>query len=166
MAATLVLSVSYQGTNANPLKGDNVTGIDLVSTDNSINSLANRQAYPITVGNNSFEKWVQLKITATPTNYVTNFKLWGDGAVDTSTTLVFTSGLSTYTVPVASTSAIATANWASYTAGSKATWDTTTYTSANLNSYTKYAVFQLQVGATAGPGNWTQETVNYSYDEA
>lgn len=164
MAATLVLSVK-NGT-APGTYTDNVAGIDLVSTDNSINSLANRQAYPITVGNNSYEKWVALKITATPTNYVTNFKLWGDGAVDTSTTLAFTAAYTTYATPTANTSTIASANWTTYTSGNKATWDTTTYTSANLNSYTKFAVFQLQVGSTAGPGNWTQETVNYSYDEA
>lgn len=165
MAATLVLSV--KNGSAPGTWTDNVSGIDLVSADNSYNSLSNRQAYPITVGTQSYEKWIALKITATPTNYVTNFKMWGDGAVDTSTTLAFTAGVTTYSTPqnaVAST--IANANWSSYTSGSKATWDTTTYTSASINSYTKFAVFQLQVGATAGPGNWTQETVNYSYDEA
>lgn len=164
MAATLVLSVK-NGSGSGTWT-DNVAGIDLISADNSINSLANRQAYPITVGNNSFEKWVALKITATPTNYVTNFKMWGDGAVDTTTTLAFTAGYVTYQQPTATASTVANANWTSYTSGAKATWDTTTYTSSNINSYTKFAVFQLQVGSTAGPGNWTQETVNYSYDEA
>lgn len=164
MPATLVLSV--QTGSAPGTANDSVAGIDLISADNATNSLANRQTYPITVGTNSYEKWVRLKITATPTNYVTNFKLWGDGSVDATTTLVFTSGYVTYATPTASASAVATYNWTSYTSGAKATWDTATYGTNSLNSYTKYAVFQLQVGATAGPGNWTQETINYSYDEA
>jgi hypothetical protein len=163
MAATLVLSVSFGST---PTVTDSVTGIDLISADNATNSLANRQANPITVGTNSYEKWMRLKITATPANYVQSFKAWFDSTVDTSTTLFFTGAYVTYQLGTTANSTIANTNATLFTAGNKAVWDNGQYTAANLNSYTRYLVMQLRVGADAGPGNWTQETVNYSYDEA
>lgn len=160
MAASLSVRVY---TTAGQTESTAQTGIDLISADNAVNTLANRQANPITVGTNSYEKWVKLKIDTAPSNGVTNFKIWGDGAVDTSTTLMFTSNYVTYATPVATTSSVANANFTTYTTNNKATWDTMSYSATNAT--TKFVVFQLQVAATAGPGNWTQETINYSYDE-
>lgn len=160
MAASLSLRV-YTG--AGPTESAAVTGIDFISADNATNTLANRQANPITVGTNSYEKWLKLKIDTAPANGVTNFKIWGDGATDTSTTLKFTTNYVTYSQGTTATSAIANANFTSYTAGAKATWDTASYSATNAT--TKFTVFQLQVDSTAGPGNWTQETISYSYDE-
>jgi ABC-type branched-subunit amino acid transport system substrate-binding protein len=139
------------------------TGIDLESADNALNSPANRSAFPITVGTNSFEKWLKLFVDAAPANGVTNFKIWGDGAVQTSTTLNFTGAYITGVTPVATASTIANANFNTFTTNNKATWDTTAYTATNAT--TKYAVFQLVVDATCGPGNWGTETISYSYDE-
>lgn len=161
MAATLVLSVSYGST---PTVADSVTGIDLISADNATNTLANRQANPITVGTNSYEKWIRLKVTATPANYVQSFKVWFNSTVDATTTLYFTGAFVTYQQGTTATSTIANVDATTYTSGNKATWDNASYT--NTNDYTKYLVMQLAVGASAGPGNWTQQTVNYSYDEA
>jgi hypothetical protein len=164
MAATLVLAVSY---GAGPTVTDSVAGIDLISADNATNTLANRQANPITVGTNSYEKWVRLKITATPTNYVQSFKVWFNTIVDLSTTLYFTGAWVTYRVATNVASTAATVASTVHTSGNKATWDNTQYLgSQSLNSYTQYLALQLAVGATAGPGNWTQQTVNYSYEEA
>lgn len=164
MVATL--QVSVQTGAAAGSATDGVSGIDFVSADNATNTLVNRQNNPVTVGTNSYEKWVRLKVATPAANYVTNFKIWGDGAVDSTTTLAFTAGYVTYQQGTSIASTIANANFVTYTAGNKATWDTTTYWQTNTGSYTKYAVFQLQVGATANPGNWTQETISYSYDEA
>jgi hypothetical protein len=164
MVATV--QVSVQSGAAAGSATDAVAGIDFISADNATNSLANRQANPISVGTNSYEKWVRLKVATPPSNYLVNFKIWGDGAVDTTTTLNFTSAFVTYQQGTTAVSTIANANFATYTAGNKATWDTTTYWATNTGSYTKYSVFQLQVGATANPGNWTQETISYQYDEA
>lgn len=161
MAATLVLAVTAAGTTT-----DSVTGIDLESADNATNTLANRQANPITVGTNSYEKWIRLKITATPSNYVQSFKVWFNSTVDTSTTLYFTGAFVTYYTGTTATSTIANAVATTYTSGNKAVWDNGKYWSTNSGSYTQYLVLQLAVAATAGPGNWTQQTVNYSYDEA
>ena len=163
MAATLVLSVS---TSSGPTVTDAVTGIDLESADNATNTLANRQANPITVGTNSYEKWIRLKITATPSSYVQSFKVWFNSTVDTTTTLYFTGAFVAYQQGTTAASTVANANATTYTAGNKAAWDVAQYTLGQLNAYTKYLVMQLAVGATAGPGNWTQQTVNYSYDEA
>ena len=161
MAATLVLSVS---TASGPTLADSVTGIDLISADNATNTLANRQANPITVGTNSYEKWIRLKITAAPTNYVQSFQVWFNSTVDTSTTLYFTGAYVTYQTGTTATSTIANAVATTYTSGNKAIWDLISY--SQTSSYTKYLVMQLRVDATAGPGNWTQQTVNYSYQEA
>lgn len=161
MAATVTVRV-YTGTNAGTESGA-VTGIDLISADNATNSLANRQANPINVGSRSYEKWLKAKVDAAPANAVANFLLWGDGSVDVSTTLYATGAYVTGTTPVDTASTKANANFNNYTAGNKMTWDTNSYSATNAT--TQYAVFQLDVDATAGPGNWTQETVNYQFDE-
>lgn len=163
---TAVVNVNVRtGSGAGTLSGS-VGGIDLISADNATHSLANRQANPITVGTNSYEKWVTLRIESGIDNYVRNFKIWGDGGVDSSTTLAFTAGYVTYSQGTTATSGIANVSFTTYTAGNKADWDTTTYTSTDVPANTKYAVFQLQVAATASAGTWTTETINYSYEEA
>lgn len=160
MAASLSLRV-YTG--AGPTESGPQTGIDLISADNDVNSLANRQANPITVGTRSYEKWLKLKIDTAPANGVTNFKIWGDGSVMTSTTLWFTSNYVTYQQATNAASTIANTSFTNFTAGNKATWDTASYNATNAT--TKFVVFQLEVGSDAQPGNWTQETISYSYDE-
>lgn len=161
MAASLSVRV-YTGASAGT-ESAVVTGIDLESADNATNSLANRQANPITVNTNSYEKWLKLKVDTAPANAVTNFKIWGDGAVQTSTTLMWTGAYITGTTPTTGTSSIANTTFNNFTAGNKGTWDSTSYTATNAT--TRYSVFQLQVAADCGPGNWTQETINFSYDE-
>ena len=161
MAATLSVRV-YTGSAAGTESGA-VTGIDFESADNATNSLANRQANPINVGAQSYEKWLKLKVDTAPANGVTAFKIWGDGAVQTSTTLFWTGQRITGATPVATVSTIANTNFNNFTSGNKCNWDTNNYTATNAT--TQYSVFQLAVDSTCGPGNWTQETINYSYDE-
>lgn len=160
MAASLSLRV-YTG--AGETESAAQTGIDLISADNATNSLANRQANPITVGTNSYEKYVKLKIDTAPANAVDNFQIWMDGAVDSSTTLNFTTNYITYATPVSTASTVADTNMTTYTSGNKVTWDNGPYTFTN--DTTRFTVFQLVVDSDAGPGNWTQETISYSYDE-
>lgn len=160
MVASLSLRVY---TSTGPTESGAVTGIDLISADNATNSLANRQANPITVGTNSYEKWVKLKIDTAPANGVTNFQVWGDGGVQTSTTLNFTTNYITFAQPVSSASSKANTTFTNFTSGNKATWDSASYTATNAT--TRFTVFQLVVASDASPGNWTQETISYSYDE-
>jgi hypothetical protein len=162
MAATLTFRV-YTGSAAGT-ESASVTGIDLESADNATNTLGNRQTNPITVGTNSYEKWLKMKVDNAPANSVSNFKLWGDGTVQTSTTLMVTGNYTTGTTPVTTVSTVANTTFVNFTTGNKMTWDAGSYSATNAT--TKYAVFQLQVDATCGPGNWTQETVSVSFDEA
>lgn len=161
MAAVLQLSVQTGAAAGSATDG--VSGADLISADNATNTLANRQANPINVGSNSYEKWLRLKVATAPANGVTNFQVWGDGAVMASTTLWFTAAYVTYQQGTTANSTIANTSFTVYTSGNKATWDSTSYSATG--SYTKYIVFQLTVGSDAGPGNWTTETVSYSYSE-
>lgn len=161
MAASLSLRV-YTGSGAGTESGAQ-TGADMESADNATNSLANRQANPIVAGTASYEKWLKLKIDTAPANAVTNFKIWGDGAVDTTTTLFFTTNYVTGATPTTGTSTVADTDFTGYTSGNKATWDTASYTATNAT--TRFTVFQWAVGATRGPGPLTQETVSYSWDE-
>jgi hypothetical protein len=141
-----------------------VTGVDFISADNATNSLANRQANPITVGTASYEKWLKLYVDTAPANGVTNFKIWGDGATQTSTTRYYTGNYITGVTPVTTASTIANVVFTNYSSsGSAATWDTASYSATGAT--TRFVVFQLAVDSTCGPGNWTQETINYSYDE-
>ena len=64
MAASLSFRV-YTGSAAGT-ESAAVTGIDYISADNATNSLANRQANPITVGTNSYEKWMKMKVDTIP----------------------------------------------------------------------------------------------------
>jgi hypothetical protein len=160
MAAVLSLRVrtgSGSGTESGA-----VTGIDLISADNATNSLANRQANPITVGTRSFEKYVLLKVDTAPANAVSNFMIWGDGGVAANTTLYW-GATATYTAPVNTASSVATTNFNTCTSGAKCTWHSGSLSAQNAT--TNYSVFQLDVASGASPGNWPTETVSYSYDE-
>lgn len=161
MAASLTVRV-YTGSAAGT-ESSAVSGIDLESADNATNSLANRQANPITVATNSYEKWLKLKVDTAPANAVANFKIWGDGAVQTSTTLNWTGAYITGTTPTTATSTIANTTFTNFTSGNKGTWDSGSYSATNAT--TRYTIFQLQVASDCGAGNWTQETISYSYDE-
>jgi len=140
-----------------------VSGIDFESADNAVNSLDNRKTNPITVSENSYEKWLRARVDAAPDNYVRAFKVWGDGGVQANTALYY--GITgTGITPVATKSAVAVHNFDAQVVGAKATWDDTEY--AAETDLTDFLVFQLCTVATATPGNWTQETINYEYEEA
>lgn len=161
MAATVTIRVNTS-TGAGTESGA-VSGIDLMSADGATNSTANRQANPITAGAKSYEKWLTARVDVAPDNYVNNFEWWGDAAVQQSTAL-FIGKTDTGVTPVASDSTVATNAWTQQTSGGKFAWHATNMT--GIGSTTDFAVFQLDVDADAAAGNWTQETLNYSFDEA
>jgi hypothetical protein len=166
MVASLTLHV-YTSTSAGT-ESSAVTGVDLISADNATNTPANRAANPVTVNTRSYEKWLKLKVATAPANGVTNFKIWGDGSVTTSTTLYFTAGYVTGATPTNGNSTVANTTFTNFTTNNKATWDSASYTATGAT--TKYIVFQLAVDADCAPGYWNgtstgAETVNYSYDE-
>lgn len=168
MPATVELRV-YTGTNA-ATESAAVTGVDFIAADNATNSLANRQAFPITVGTNSFEKHLRLKWTVAPANALTNFKFWTDGAGQANVGLraklaVGTGGASPGTGDTTPTATAMASDVDAYTltSGAKGTWDSASY--STVNHVSKALLLQLQPTASATQGNWTQETLSFSYDE-
>ena len=139
-----------------------VSGIDFISADNATNTTANRQSNPITAGSHSYEKWIKAYVDTAPDNGCAAFKIWGDGAVQGSTDL-FVGISSTGVTPVNTDSSVATNDFTSSTVDNKLSWHSTALTATAAT--TDHVVFQLDIDATKGAGNWTQETVSWSYDE-
>lgn len=171
MPATLALHV-YSGTNGATESASAVTGISFFGTTATaadLNTLGARQADPITVGSNSVDKQLRLKITVVPANAVTNFKFWTDGSgtanVGLRAKVIGTGGATPGTggATPATTALTGDADAYSYTSGAKLTWDSASYSA--LNNVTKALQLQLQPTGSATAGNWPQETLNYSYDE-
>lgn len=160
MAATVQLSV-FTSTDAGT-ETTNQSGIDFISADNATNSAGNRTTFPITAGNNSYEKWLKLRIVDPPDNQIDNILWWTDGSVDQYTE-VFVGVTGSGITPVATASLVAAVTGTLYTSGGKLTWDAGPYTSTGL--ITNYLVLQLRTQASASPGDWTQETFTYSWDE-
>lgn len=169
MAATL--SVRLQTGAAAGSESPAVTGIDLISADNSTNSLANRQANPITIpaatptSAYSYEKYCKLKVDVAPANAVTNFKAWcaqgGLNGAGTALTMDAEGAVTSYGTPV--NTARLSAPPIPTTQGAAVQWDAASYTT--IGNVTKYLVIQLAAGNPASPGNMAQATVSYSYDE-
>ena len=161
MAASVSIRV-YTGASAGTESGA-VSGIDLISADNALNSAGNRSSNPITAGQKSYEKWIKAYIDTAPDNQCENFDLWGDGSVQSSTNL-FVGRVVAGATPTNIDSTVATNDFDSYVTGARFDWHATALT--GIGSKTDYAVFQLDVDADAAAGNWTQETINYAYDES
>lgn len=168
MTATLSVRV-YTGSSPGS-KSQAQTGIDLESADNSTNTLANRQTNPVTIptGANSafsYEKFCVLQVDGAPSNFVQNFKTWsaqgGTGGAGTGVTIEDEPAVTSYTTPVSTERAGAAPM--PTTSGAADTWDSTQYSS--VGQVTKFAVLQLTVLSTASPGNMSQATISFSYDE-
>jgi len=165
MAATVTMRVVY-GAPPGTTSGS-ITGVDFESADNAENSLANRLANPIIVGNRSYEKWLKAYVEVAPDNKVENFECWGDGEVEANTTLYLgkiSSG--SYSQPVTTPSTVATVDWTVCTSGSKYNWSSGSI--HDVGAVSDFVVFQLDVEADADPGNWANggEQINYEYDES
>jgi hypothetical protein len=166
MAATVELRC-FTETNAATESGA-ITGIDFISADNAVNSLANRTANPISIpdagSNYSFEKWLKLRITAAPANSISNIKFWTDGSFAAGTGVKYGT-TATGATPGQTVSTKATIDAATATSGAKATWDSGSYSTTGVIA--NFLVLQLNVTTTALQGNWngSGETFYYSYDE-
>jgi len=160
MTATVTIRV-YTATTA-ATESAAVTGLDMLSADNATNSLANRQANPITAGNKSYEKWIKAYVDTAADNQVDTFQVWGDGAVQSSTAL-YIGKTATGVTPTSGDSAVATNAFTTYTSGNKFAWHATAMTGAGSKS--DFLVIQWDIDSDAVAGNATQESLSYSYDE-
>jgi len=121
-------------------------------------------AYPITLGNLSFEKALQAWISVSPANKVENFQFWTDGTIMTGTCLLVGACANSFETNASTTSGVATNDASSYTSGAKYSWDSGSYSA--VGSISNILVLQLSTNATSGSvGDWTQETLSYSWDE-
>lgn len=168
MPATISVRV-YTGANA-ATESAAQTGISFLSIDSAATDATTRANNPVAAGTNSFVKNLRLKLDVAPANAVTNFLWWTDGTGQANVALrakeqVGTGGATPGTGGVTPSATALAADIDAYTrtSGAKGTWDTASY--STLNNVTKSLQLQLQpaAGATAGP--WTQETINYQYDE-
>lgn len=160
MAATVSIRVctgASCGTTSNT-----VTGIDLMSADGATNSAANRAAHPITVNTRSYDKWLIFYVDGAPDNAVDNLQFYGDGTFDSSTHF-YVGKTSVAGTPTSGDSPVATNDMTNYTSGARLAWHATNMT--GVGSLSDYLVLQLDVDADAAAGNWTQETLTYTYDE-
>jgi hypothetical protein len=168
MAASLSVRV-YTGTNA-ATESAAVTGISFLSIDSAANDVTTRQNNPVQAGTASFEKHIRLKIDTAPAVSVSNFKWWTDGSGTTNVALrakeqVGTGGASPGSGDTTPTNTPMTGDIDAYTrtSSAKGTWDSGSYSTAG--HVTKALILQLQPNASASPGAWPQETINFSYDE-
>lgn len=168
MAAVIDVRV-YTGANA-ATESAGQTGISFLSIDSAATDVTTRQNNPVTAGTASFEKHLRLKVTTAPAVSVSNFLWWTDGAGQANVNLrakegVGTGGATPGTGDATPSATAMTADIDAYTrtAAAKGTWDSGSYSA--VNSVTKALLLQLQPTAAAAPGAWTQETINYSYDE-
>lgn len=168
MAATVGVFV-YTGASA-ATESTVQTGISFLSIDSSATDSGTRSSNPVQAGTSSFEKHIRLKATVAPAVSWGNVKFWTDGTPQSNVALraklsVGTGGAtpgSGDTTPTATTMT-GDADAYSYTSGAKGTWDAATYSA--VNTVSKALLLQLQPNGSATPGAWTQETLNYSYDE-
>ena len=143
------------------------TYLSLMSTDAADSGGTDYQSNKITIptsGNDySYERWFRVKFTDT-FNEIENCKFYLSAGAATGTGWAITANYSDSAVtPIDTNSTIATSNIPTVV-GSAIAIQNGTMTSAD--DYTKYAVMQLDVDDTAGPGDITTGTVTVQYDES
>jgi len=148
----------YTGTNAGT-ESAGVSGIDLISADNAINSAPNRTSFEVAPGTNSFEKWLRVKVDVANGHTLTNFWIERDG--DLPDGVIVRMGVTDDpATPTASTSTIATTTMAD---GRRYIFDANTY-DAN-NDTTRYVVIQEQVAASAASGAIETESFEIGWSQ-
>lgn len=128
-------------------------------------------AYPITPGNNSYEKWQRFHVTAMGgSSKIDNLQVWrttalGGAAVHkTNARTSSYGGAATYATPVATASTVATQTMPTSAPGSANLGIGGSLTgSFTATGYSDYLVHQIQTNAADTAGATT--TMHYQYDE-
>lgn len=177
----VVATVHVNETNgsAGGIEQDNISNINLVSIDQYE---ASSSAYPVTAGNRSFSKWVQIELHAiNDSNKIDNFQVWMTPAatatgVEYKTNLNTTLALTTSIYPnpptaldfigagegdVETSSNFPTADPAAENIGvSEASTGLTVD-----SSVADFVAIQLVTTGATPPGNLSQKTFHFQYDE-
>lgn len=165
MAATIQIN-EYNGAGAT--KTENISNSNYGSTDAANLTTS---SYPISAGNNSYEKWQKLEVTNMGgSTSIGVLKVWytgtlsGSDALKTNARETSYGGAATYATPTASTSTVATQTFpASAPTGANLGIGGSLSGTLNAVGSSDYLVHQLQVsaGTTAG----ATLTINWRYTE-
>lgn len=161
MAATVSIRV-FTGAGAATMSGA-VAGMDMISADNAVNSLANRNAFPVPAGGQSFEKWLRARIDVAPANKVSNLRVWSDGVALPDATLLV-GATDTGVTPTNAPSTVAVDPLTDFISTAKFDWDVANDL-VDVGDLSDFLVLQLAIAADAEPGNIPTTAMSYSYDE-
>ncbi len=146
----------------------NITNTNMGSTD-AVN--LDPVAFPITAGNNSYEKWQKVHVTNMGgSSKIDNLKIWRTGALGANASHKTNAresaygGAETYTTPTASTSTPASQTMpASVPTGANLGIGGSLSGSITVAGSSDYLVHQIQTTGSATAGSTS--TMNYQYDE-
>jgi hypothetical protein len=144
---------------ATPTVTDAITSIVFASLDSNIITTPTLQtANPITVGNNSFETWIRMKVTGVASNSLSAFGVYfsataptDNGGVSTYITMKFATN-GTYATPTASASTVATTLCSTATSAPGTSF---TAPANTVGSYSGYVTQQMLTTSSATGGNTT-----------
>jgi len=135
-----------------------------MGSDNSVDLTP--ATYPITAGDNSYEKWVYGDFSGSFTK-INNVRLWKSaGALVSGEDIVFGSAFATVAPGTAtSTEAVSSVDTADPGYTNVSIGEATTYGSLVAAGVTDYFVLQTQIDASASPGATNTKTFTIQYDE-
>lgn len=146
----------------------NITNTNMGSTDAvNLDPVAN----PVTPGNNTYEKWQQIHVTAMGgSSQINNLKIWRTGALGGAATHVTNArtasygGAATYATPIATASTLATQTMPTSAPGTANLGIAASLTGAlTATGSSDYLIHQIQTNAADTAGSTS--TMNYQYDE-
>lgn len=145
----------------------NITNSNMGNTD-AVN--LDPVAYPVTPGNNTFEKWQQVHVTDMGgSSKIDNLKIWRTGALGgsavhvTNARLAAYAGAESYAAPTASDSAYTQTMPSSVPATANLGISGALAGNLVASGYSDYLIHQIQ--SDAGDVAGSTSTMNYQYDE-
>lgn len=170
MAATVALSETYGASTTQ----DTITNLNFGSTSSYDIVPA---SYPITIISGStaysYEKWIRLKCSGTYTK-VDNLQFWKSSGTYSTGCTYYGNQSTSVALPTSYTTAVNTVSSVAITALPTADpadnnisidGSFTGSFDSNETAYSDYLVLQMRVADTASPGNVTQITYTFQYDE-
>lgn len=167
MAATVEID-EQNGSSGSPTLTHGITNTNMGSTDAvNLDPVAN----PVTPGNNTYEKWQKVHVTAMGgSSKIDNLKIWRTSALGGAATHVTNArtasygGAATYATPIATSSTVATQTMPTSAPGT-ANLGIGGSLTGNLTATgsSDYLVHQIQTNAADTAGSTS--TMNYQYDE-
>jgi len=143
---------------------DDIANLNFVNEDNPQKTPVSD--YPITAGENSYEKYIRAGFTGSFVE-ITNMKFWKSAGDYKSYEEIKAAANKTYATPVGGTavSVGATGDVPTGPIGALSIEPELGTTGITGPGYTKYILLQLQTGTTMAAGPVNQKTFTFQYDE-